>query len=61
MVPENRMGFLRDNGDGLAQNVWIDLRYIVAVHTHTALGGIIKTGDQIDERRFSGTGGTDDA
>src|SRR5215472_10607201 len=59
--PIEQNAFLQHDSDVTPHPGWIDLRNIIAVKKYLAFGGDVEALNELCERGFSRTGGTDDA
>ena len=53
--------FLEDDGDGVAKGVEVVLAHVATAYHDTALGDVVETAHEVDERRFAATRSADDA
>ena len=58
-VPVNRWVSCSNDTEGVAQSVFFDIFYVNAVVDNRAALDVVETVDQVRDRRFSGSCGTD--
>ena len=53
--------FLQHHGDLVTQRVQVVVAHVHAAHAHSAFGGVVQAGDEVNERGLGRAGAADDA